>query len=261
MSIKYYLSFLFIVSLFSCKERIDIALAEDVNKLIIEGEVHDGVGPYYVKLSRSTKFGVSTTFLPHTPTSVIITDNEGNKDSLVKHADGIYKTTSIQGKVGNTYFLTVNDNSGIYTAESKLNSSPTIDSFYFFFFLTQENINPTIVVNEPATEENFYRYFVRKNGKTPEFNYVSDDKLINGSKWRFTAFREDFKKGDSGEFVFLGIDKANFNYWNILVQNQAAVSGGNESASPTNPPTNIKGGEVLGYFSAHSRKAKKFIVP
>jgi hypothetical protein len=57
------------------------------------------------------------------------------------------------------------------------------------------------------------------------------------------------------------MDKANFNYWNILIQNQAAVSGGNESASPTNPPTNITGGEVLGYFSAHSRKTKKFIVP
>ena len=261
MSIKYCISFIFIVSLFSCKERIDIALAEDVNKLIIEGEVHDGAGPYYVKLSRSTKFGSSTTFLPHTPNLVIIADNEGNRDSLVKHMDGIYKTTSIQGKVGNTYFLTVNDNSGVYSAESKLNSSPLIDSFYFFFFLTQENINPTIVINEPINEENYYRYFVRKNGRVPEFNYVSDDKLINGSKWRFSAFREVFKKGDSGEFIFLGMDKANFNYWNILIQNQAAVSGGNESASPTNPPTNITGGEVLGYFSAHSRKTKKFIVP
>jgi hypothetical protein len=70
--------------------------------------------------------------------------------------------------------------------------------------LTQENINPTIVINEPINEENYYRYFVRKNGKTPEFNYVSDDRLINGSNWRFTAFREEFKKGDSGEFVFLG---------------------------------------------------------
>jgi hypothetical protein len=261
MTRKYYFLILILGSLFSCKERIDIALAEDADKLIIEGEVHDGAGPYYVKLSRSTKFGNSTTFLPHSPSSVFISDNEGNKDSLIKHADGIYKTTAIQGKVGNTYFLTVNDMSGVYTAQSKLNSSPEIDSFYFFLFLTAENLNPTIVINEPINEENYYRYFARKNGKTPEFNYVSDDKLINGSKWRFSAFREDWKKGDSGEFVFLGIDKANFNYWNILVQNQAAVSGGNESAAPTNPPTNISGGEVLGYFSAHSRKTKKFIVP
>lgn len=256
------IAFIFsLVLMFSCKERIDIALAEDVNKLIIEGEVHDGAGPYYVKLSRSTNFGNSVTFLPHTPLSVIIADNEGNRDSLVKHADGIYKTTTLTGKVGNTYFLTVNDNSGIYRAESRLNSSPEIDSFYFFAFLTADNLNPTIVINEPINEENYYRYFARKNGKAPEFNYVSDDKLINGSKWRFSAFREDWKKGDTGEIVFLGIDKANFTYWNILVQNQAAVSGGNESAAPSNPPTNISGGEVLGYFSAHSRKTKKFIVP
>lgn len=261
MNLRIFLSLSCVLMMFSCKEKIDVSLNEDVNKLIIEGEVHDGAGPYFVKLSRSTNFGNSVTFLPHTPNSVIITDNEGNRDSLVKHADGIYKTTTLSGKVGNTYFLTVNDKSGTYRAESKLNSSPVIDSFYFFSFLTADNINPTIVINEPFNEENYYRYFARKNGKTAEFNYVSDDKLINGSRWRFSAFREDWKKGDSGEFVFIGMDKANFNYWIILVQNQAAVSGGNESAAPTNPPTNISGGDVLGYFSAHSRKTLKFIVP
>ena len=261
MNLRNLAAIFFLVMMFSCKERIDIALAEDVDKLIIEGEVHDGAGPYFVKISRSTNFGNSVTFLPHAPLSVFISDNAGNRDSLVKHADGIYKTTSLQGKVGNTYYLTVNDNSGTYRAESRLNSSPEIDSFYFYYFLTQDNINPTIVIDEPVNEENYYRYFVRKNGKAPEFNYVFDDKLFNGSRWRYTAFREEWKKGDSGEFVFLGIDKANFNYWNILVQNQAAVSGGNESAAPSNPPTNISGGEVLGYFSAHSRKTKRFIVP
>lgn len=256
------LFFLFaLLGIFSCKERIDISLAEDVNKLIIEGEVHDGTGPYYVKVSRSTNFNNQNIFLPHSPNSVFISDNEGNKDSLIKHADGIYKTTSLIGKVGNTYYLTVNDASGTYQAESKLNPSPRIDSFYFFVFLTADNINPTITIKEPADQENYYRYFVRTNGKAPSFNYASDDKLINGSNWRFTAFREDFKKGDSGEFVFLGIDKANFNYWNILIQNQATTAGGNESAAPANPPTNIRGGEVLGYFSAHSRQTYKFKVP
>jgi len=259
--LRFLLPLISLVFITSCKERIDVSLAENVNKLIIEGEVNDGVGPYYVKLSRSTNFNNSITYLPHAPISVFISDNAGNRDSLVRHADGIYKTTSLQGKVGNTYYLTVNDASGTYTAESRLNACPEIDSFYFYYFLTQDNINPTIVINEPADQENYYRYFVRKNGKAPEFTYVSDDKLINGSKWRFTAFREEFKKGDSGEIFLIGMDKANFNYWNILVQNQAAVSGGNESAAPTNPPTNIKGGEVLGYFSAHSRKSRKFIVP
>lgn len=261
MNFRLIIPFGFLFALLSCKERIDLSLAENVNKLIIEAEVHDGPGPYYVKLSRSTNFNNTLTYIPHTPNSIIISDNVGNRDSLIKHGDGIYKTTTLQGKVGNTYYLTVNDASGTYSAESKLNSSPPIDSFYFFFFLTQENINPTIVINEPISEENYYRYFIRKNGKAAEFQYVSDDKLINGSKWRFTAFREEYKKGDSGEFVFLGIDKANFKYWNILVQNQAAVSGGNESAAPANPPSNFSGGEVLGYFSAHSRKTRKFIVP
>lgn len=261
MHVRVFFTVCSLIFLFSCKERIDISLAENANKLIIEGEVHDGPGPYYVKLSRSGNFNDPTFFIPHTPNSVLISDNEGNIDSLVKLADGVYQTTHLQGKVGNTYYLTVNDAAGTYRAESKLNASPLIDSFYFFFFLRADNINPTIVINEPISDENYYRYFVRKSGKSPEFTYVSDDRLINGSRWRFSAFREEFKKGDSGEFFLLGIDKANFQYWNILVQNQAIVSGGNESAAPTDPPTNITGGSVLGYFSAHSRQSLKFIVP
>lgn len=261
MRVKLLLPLVLLLVLYSCKERIDVSLAENANKLVIEGEVHDGPGPYFVKLSRSVNFNNTSNLVPHSPNWVLISDNEGNRDSLLKHADGLYKTTTLQGKVGNTYYLTVNDPSGVYRAESKLNPSPKIDSFYYFFFLTQDNINPTIVINDPINEENFYRYFSRKNGKTAEFQYVVEDRLINGSRWRFSTFREDFKKGDSGEFVFLGIDKANFNYWKILVQNQAVVSGGNESAAPTNPPTNIYGGEVLGYFSAHSRQTLKFKVP
>ena len=92
MNLRNLAAIFFLVMMFSCKERIDIALAEDVDKLIIEGEVHDGAGPYFVKISRSTNFGNSVTFLPHAPLSVFISDNAGNRDSLVKHADGMRET-------------------------------------------------------------------------------------------------------------------------------------------------------------------------
>jgi hypothetical protein len=246
--------------IFSCKEKIELPLNENVNKLVIEAEVHDGAGPYYVKVSKSTVFNSTVTYLPYNVNSILITDNEGNKDSLVKYADGIYKTTTLRGKVGNTYYLTVNDNSTKYTAQSVLNSSPTIDSFYLSYFLTAENVYPSIVFNDPADQQNNYRYFVRINNKAPERMYIFEDKLINGTKWRLAAFREEYKKGDSCEFFMLGIDRPNWIYFNIIVQNQAVVSGGNNNAAPTNPPTNIIGGEVLGYFSAHSRKSVKFVI-
>jgi len=237
-----------------------VELNENTGKIVIEGEVHDGVGPYYVKLSTSTSFSNNNTFTPYTPSSVIISDNEGNRDSLIKYADGIYQTTTLRGKVGNTYYLTVKDNSNTYLAQSTLNSSPNIDSFYLSYFLTAENIYPSIVFNDPVDIQNNYRYFVRKNNQPAEYMYVFDDKLINGTKWRLSAFREKYKVGDSCEFVMLGIDKPNWEYFNILVQNQAVTSGGNENAAPTNPPSNITGGEVLGYFSAHSRKSVKFVI-
>lgn len=261
MKALYFVLGSFLLLFMSCKEKIEVPLKENVNQLVIEGEVSDQPGPYFVKISRSNSFSSSTSFVPHTPQYVIISDNEGNIDSLVKYADGIYKTSSLQGKVGNTYYLTVKDNDKTYTAQSKLNACPEIDSFYYYYFLSQEFIYPSIVINEPINESNFYRYYVRKNNKSPEFQYVFEDRLINGSRWRFTPFRDEFKSGDTGEFIFLGIDKANFNYWEILVQNLAKDKDGNQSAAPTNPPTNILGGEVLGYFSAHSKKTIRFTIP
>jgi hypothetical protein len=38
------------------------------------------------------------------------------------------------------------------------------------------------------------------------------------------------------------------------------ASGGNNSASPANPVTNIEGG-ALGYFSVHTIESKTMVVP
>ncbi|MFY7860691.1 MAG: hypothetical protein ACOVP5_00585, partial [Chitinophagales bacterium] len=56
------------------------------------------------------------------------------------------------------------------------------------------------------------------------------------------------------EFILLSTDKANFEFFNVLIQNQLVTSNGNEQVAPTNPPSNISNG-ALGYFSAHSRRS------
>ncbi len=250
---------IFLCSFFlSCKERIDIPLQENINKLVIEGEVHDQAGPYFVKISKSTAFNNNLVFLAHNPNYVVISDNEGNVDTLTKMSDGIYKTNTLVGKVGNTYYLTVNDNGNLHSAQSVLNPCPTIDSAYFYQFLRPENKNPTVKFKDNSTNQDYYRYFSRINRKPAKNMYVFEDILINGTDWRLSTFRDEIKKGDTVEMFLLGIDKANFNYFEVLVQNQAAVTGGNEEAAPNNPSTNISG-NVLGYFSAHGKKSVTLI--
>jgi hypothetical protein len=139
-----------------------------------------------------------------------------------------------------------------------LNPAPLIDSIYSSFFLREDNRNVLIRFLDPANETNYYRYFVKVNKRLPENMYVFEDRLINGTTWRLNAFREKYSIGDSVEFIFLGIDKTNFQYFNTINQNSANSAGGNQSAAPTNPTSNFSG-DVLGYFSAHSKKRAKFV--
>lgn len=258
---KKLLLFLPLFLVISCTEEVVLDLANNSNKLVIEGEVTDGVGPYYVRITKSRDFYNPQASVPYDATFVAISDNTGNIDTLVRESEGIYKTTSLSGVVGNTYYLTVADGATIYNASSTLNSTPSIDSIYKWTFFSEENIAVSIIINDPANEQNYYRFFTYNNGNFPKVMYVFEDRLINGAEWSLTAgSEEDYKVGDTVDFVLLGIDKANFDYWEVVTQNQQKEDDGNGSAAPTNPTSNISGGEVLGYFSAHTRQSKKIVI-
>lgn len=257
---KHYILFIFTLFIFSCKENISLPLESQTPQLVIEGEIHDGIGPYYVKLSMSKAYNTTNDLISINPTYAIISDNTGAIDTLTKLKDGLYQTNKIIGAIGNTYYLNVLYNNTTYTAQSTLNSVPTIDSIYAFtFILKPESKFASIKIKEPALETNFYRYFVKINNKSPERQYVFDDKLINGTTWNFTANQDELKVGDSVEFFLLGIDKANFEYFKVLIQNSTLTSNGNTTAAPINPTSNITNG-ALGYFSAHSRQSRKLFV-
>lgn len=255
---KYTAILFFIFLIFSCKERIVLDLQENADKLVIEAEIDDEPGPYIFRTSRSAIYSSAGNPIPYNVSQITISDNQGAIDTLKKIADGVYQTTSIQGKIGNTYYVDIIDQSNTYSAVSKLSPAPSIDSIYGSYFLREENRNVLIRFNDPPNEANYYRYFVKVNNRMPENMYVFEDKLINGTTWRLNAFREKYAVGDSVEFFLLGVDKSNFNYYNIINQNSANSSGGNKNAAPTNPVSNFSG-NVLGYFSAHSKKRAKFV--
>lgn len=255
---KSIMTILFAFLIFSCKERIELDLKENADKLVIEAEIDDEPGPYKVRISRSATYNSGGDRIPYNVSLITISDNQGTIDTLRKVNDGLYLTNHLQGKIGNTYYLNVIDQGNSYTAVSTLNSVPNIDSIYGSYFLREDNRNVLIRFQDPASQANYYRYYVKINNREPEIMYVFEDRLINGTTWRLNAFREKYEKGDSVEFFLLGIDKANFQYFNVINQNSANTAGGNQSAAPTNPVSNISG-NVLGYFSAHSKKRAKFV--
>lgn len=259
-SIKIYSLIAFVFLIFSCKEKIELPLESQTPQLVIEGQVHDGVGPYYVQVSMSKAFNSNNTITPINPTLITISDNTGVSDTLTKMKDGFFQTQNLKGDIGKTYYLKVVYDSKTYTAESTLNSVPDIDSAYAWtFILKKDSKIASIKISDPITETNFYRYFIKINNKFPMRQYVFEDKLINGTKWSLSANQDDVKVGDTVEFSLLGIDKANFEYFKVLLQNNTQESNGNTAAAPVNPTSNIVGG-ALGYFSAHSLKTKTFVI-
>jgi hypothetical protein len=250
-----YLLFGFVLLNLSCKEEIPIELAEDIGKIVIESEINDAGSTQYTKISKTTSFGNTISFEPYDVTSVVVSDDGGLVDTLIRIRPGVYQTNRIQGTVGRKYLLEVNDQGTIYQSSSRMMPCPSIDSSYIFNFLNAENRYAAIKFRDAAGETNYYRYFIRLNRQPPKTMYVFEDKLINGAEWRFTSRRQEekMKVGDTAEFILLSTDKANFEYFNVLIQNQLVTSNGNEQVAPTNPPSNISNG-ALGYFSAHSRR-------
>lgn len=99
---KYVMVFLTIGLLFGCKEEYDFKLADQAPKLVVEGIVTNGPGPYYVRLtlSQSTyttdnwdsthRDGSGDYFKPVLDAKVIITDNQGFIDTLIPCKDTFY---------------------------------------------------------------------------------------------------------------------------------------------------------------------------
>lgn len=264
--IKYFFGLTLFLALYSCKEVTQVNLNNYTEKLVIEAYIEKDSWRTNTKLivSRTTNFYDSVSSIPKAINWAIISDNLGNIDTFnpIFSNGGLYRAGSIQAEIGRTYYLTVSIDDKIYQAQSTLNPCPPIDSFYSWDFLTAKNKVPSIIINEPFDETNYYRYNISLNGNQTNLReYVFEDRLINGSRWRFSPNGQFYKVDDRVAFSLLGIDKANFDYWKILVQNQATdQNSNNNSAAPTNPPTNITGGEVLGYFSAHQKRTVEFVI-
>jgi hypothetical protein len=263
---KNIIGFLFLGLIFSCKEKTEVPFQNNIGKIVIEAEVEkDGTHSHCdVIVSTTNAFNDSIISVRRSIDWGTISDNLGNLDSLkmrLPNSVGFYEARNINAETGRTYYLTLSIDGKLYKSQATINAVPDIDSFYTWFFLTVKNKIPSIVFNDPASIKNYYRYHVSKNGVIPDrVEYVFEDKLINGTKWAFSSNQQFFDKGDTVVFRLLGIDKQNFDYWKILIQNKARTSGNNNSSSPTNPPSNIEGGNVLGYFSAHEAKSVKFVI-
>lgn len=248
----------------SCEKVIDINYKDNQSKIIIEGNISNQTGFYFVKITKSIPLPSTTSYPTVDNAIVTINDDAGNTETLTAQGNGLYKTTTLNGVVGRTYTLTVKADNQVYTAQSTMPQKVVFDSIKIdkttFVGETEYNIIP--IYTDPVTKGNNYRFVMFLNSKLVNQHYIQTDEVRNGL---VNSFRLDYndndnklKQGDNITITMQCIDKNVTAYYTTLAL--MADSGPGGGTSPNNPPTNISNG-ALGIFSAHTVETKTVTLP
>jgi hypothetical protein len=241
----------------SCKKEINIDLNASEPQTVINGNISNEPGPYYVTISKTVKFSDANSYPPVSGALVIISDNTGIVDTLSEASPGKYQTHFITGIPGNTYRMKVLAEGKYYYATSAMPSPVNLDSIRFETETIAGKVKymPIPVFTDPATPGNNYRFIQTVNSKRDKTYFVQNDIVTNGTVNQISLFSPDFEiiASDSVMIEMRCIDLATYNYYFTLAQ----ISGGfGGQTAPSNPPNNITGDYALGLFEAYTTQKK-----
>lgn len=241
-----------------CEKVIDVDLNDSDPQIVIEGTVNNQAGPYEVRISKTRNFNENVPFFGISGALVVLSDNSAQVDTLIETSTGIYRTESLIGIPGNTYYLSVNVEGKFYYSASVL---PHIVNFDSLFTETSTLFGETQIYAVPQYTDtpgmrNFYRFVEFVNNNRTNRIFVQNDINRNGAIITQPLRSEnDVLAGDTIKVEMMCIDEPVYNYFLSLLTN---VEGGLNEGTPANPLTNIVGSK-LGYFSAYSVQTKSII--
>ena len=103
----FYLLLMAFYGLTSCQKVISIDLNSASPQLVVEANVSNKPGPYFVKLSNTVNFSEITGVPAVTGAIVVISDSSGQSETLNEVSNGIYRSRTLRGTPGHKYTLTV----------------------------------------------------------------------------------------------------------------------------------------------------------
>jgi hypothetical protein len=243
-----------------CEKEITLDLEDKSGSIVIEGNITDQPGPYYIRITRSVAFTESNKYPPITNAVVTISDNQGHSEILTYESDGRYKTSSLVSVPGNTYTLHVSADGKDYTAQSTMPAPVNLDGLIQDSMSIGGKTTYTIlpVYTDPEQLGNRYLFILSIQYKDKKTLQVFSDNINNGMENQRSLFPA-LEKDDEilpGNVIHVDmqcIDSDVYTYYSALVQ----ISGG--SVTPADPPSNISSG-ALGYFSAHTISSKSLVI-
>ena len=249
----------------SCEEVIKIDLNSSAPKVVIEAVVTDKPGPYEVKITKTVDFYNPSIFPQISGASVVISDEDGNQETLTESEPGLYKTGTLQGVPGKKYTLEINIDGNQYTAQSTIMEPIKIDSMAF------KLEDKVVFGGGGGPKSNFYSlhvYFkdrpgtkdycvlkVFKNDTILDKNFLYNGKFTDGNEVDFNRFGTRFDKGDVVRVELITMGAENFDYvstlGNVIANGAKGPGGFTKTGTPANPNTNLNN-NALGFFGAYS---------
>ncbi|HEY6977168.1 MAG TPA: DUF4249 domain-containing protein [Chitinophagaceae bacterium] len=262
---KNILNIIFTASVFtSCEKVIDVDSKSNQSTIVIEGNITNEPGPYFVKITKSISLEEAGPNPTIDDAVVTISDNLGNSETLTLKGNGMYSTNTINGAEGRTYTLTVQAENQTYTAQSTMPQRVPFDSIKVeaitVFGDTEYNLIPVYI--DPIEKGNKYRFVLTVNDTLINQHFIQNDDIKNGAVNTFRLEINDddlkLKQGDSVNITMQCIDKNMASYYTALAL--MADSGPGGGTTPNNPPSNISNG-ASGVFSAHTVEEKSKVLP
>ena len=262
MKLKLFLFISIIVS-FGCQKVLNINIKNPNAKIVIDGVITDGMGPYFVTVSRATDINLAAQYSIKDNAKIYIWDDFGQRDTLIKIKNGVYQTVALRGIIGRTYHIEVHIDNKIYTASNKIPNKINLDQIELDS-LSFNGINIYSIIpkfTDPLSTGNFYRFVQKINDTLDNTIYLLSDNTNNGlvNKTPLISINAAIriKRKDSVRVEMQCINKEEFEYFSTL--SQQTNFGINANTAPSNPKTNFNG-DVLGFFSCHSSEFKSIRV-
>src|SRR5690349_4270405 len=105
--LSFLLTLLTVGLLSSCTDVVPIDLPDPEPQLAVEGNITDQPGPYTIRLTKTGAYFTKDELPAVRGAELTLTDNEGHRETLRETAPGQYQSQSMQGKIGNSYVLTI----------------------------------------------------------------------------------------------------------------------------------------------------------
>jgi hypothetical protein len=242
---------------------LNINITNPNAKVVIDGVITDGAGPYFVTISRATDINLATQYSTKDSAKIYISDDFGHRDTLIKIKEGLYQTVALRGMVGRTYHIEVHIDNNTYTASNKIPNKINFDQIELDSLSFSGTNIYTIIprFTDPLSTGNYYRFVQRINDTLDNTIYLINDNLTNGVINNIPLISINstirIKRSDSVRVEMQCINKEEFEYFSTL--SQQTNFGINANTAPSNPKSNFNG-NVLGFFSCHSSEYKSMRV-